>query len=281
MRELYDSHTIHIRFQYISWRLRGVAAALSFRAMSKPLIGVTACIRTLDGLPFHAVQDKYLRAVIEAAGGMPLAIPAFGAKSEPDRLIAMLDGLMLTGSPSNVHPRHYEASAHAAAEPYDEARDETTLPLINMALDAGLPLLAICRGFQELNVALGGTLHAEVHELPGRHDHRRPQDPDLDVQYGPQHAIGLTPGGAFEALFGASEITVNSLHNQALDRVAERLNIEAVAADGTPEAVSVKNAAGFALGVQWHPEYKVLEDPYSVKLFKAFGDAARARSGRA
>lgn len=249
--------------------------------MSKPLVGVTACIRYLDGLPFHAVQDRYLRAVVEAAGAMPLAIPAFGAQSDPARLIAMLDGLMLTGSPSNVHPRHYEASAHPAAEPYDEARDATTLPLINMALDAGLPLLAICRGFQELNVALGGTLHAEVHELPGRQDHRRPQDPDLDVQYGPQHTIGLTPGGAFETLFGASEITVNSLHSQGLDRVAERLNVEAVAADGTPEAVSVRNAAGFALGVQWHPEYKALENPYSVKLFKAFGDAARAWQGRA
>ncbi len=246
---------------------------------AKPLIGLPACIKHLDGMPYHAVQDKYLRAVVEAAGGLPLVIPAYGDETEPARLVEMLDGLMLTGSPSNVHPARYGREAHPEAEPHDQERDATTLPLIHMALDAGLPMLAICRGFQELNVALGGTLHAEVHELPGRHDHRRPQDPDLDVQYGPQHPIRLTPGGAFEDLFGQSQIVVNSLHNQGLDRVAERLFVEAVAEDGTVEAVRVKNAAGFALGVQWHPEYKALENPQSTRLFAAFGAAARARAG--
>ncbi len=262
--------------------LHGPGSNLSFRAMSKtkskPLIGLPACIKHIDGMPFHSVQDKYLRAVVEAAGGLPLVIPAYGDESEPARLIGMLDGLMLTGSPSNVHPARYGRAAHREAEPHDEDRDATTLPLINMALDAGLPLLAICRGFQELNVALGGTLHAEVHEVPGRRDHRRPQDPDLDVQYGPQHTIRLTPGGVFEDLFGESQISVNSLHGQGLDRVAGRLCVEAMAQDGTIEAVSVKNAAGFALGVQWHPEYKVLENPQSRQLFAAFGAAARARA---
>lgn len=244
----------------------------------KPLVGVPACIKRIDDAPFHSVQDKYLRAVAEAAGCLPLVIPAYGDEVEPARLIEMLDGLMLTGSPSNVHPTRYGRAAHPEAEPHDPERDATTLPLIGLALEAGLPLFAICRGFQELNVALGGTLHAEVHNLPGRQDHRRPKNPDLDVQYGPKHSIRLTPGGAFAALLGASEIEVNSLHNQGLDRIAERLVVEAEAADGTVEAVSVKDARGFALGVQWHPEYKALENPVSVRLFAAFGDACRARA---
>ncbi len=244
----------------------------------KPLVGVPACIKQIDGMPYHSVQDKYLRAVVEAAGCLPLVIPAHGDEVEPVRLIEMLDGLMLTGSPSNVHPDHYGRPAHPEAEPHDRERDATTLPLIKLALEAGLPLFAICRGFQELNVALGGTLHAQVHALPGRHDHRRPQHDDLDVQYGPKHSIRLTSGGAFAALLGEAEVMVNSLHNQGLDRIADRLVVEATAADGTVEAVSVKDAKDFALGVQWHPEYKALENPVSVRLFAAFGAAARARA---
>ena len=248
------------------------------RNAAKPVIGLPACVKQIDGMPYHAVQDKYLRAAAEAAGGLPLVFPAFGPESELKQLIAMLDGLMLTGSPSNVHPTRYGRDAHPEAEPYDEARDETTLPLIRAALEAGLPLFAICRGFQELNVALGGTLHAEVHEVPGRRDHRRPKHPDLDVQYGPVHPAHLTPGGALQALLGKDEIMVNSLHFQGLDQIAVRLRVEAVADDGTVEAVSVEDAPGFALGVQWHPEYKALENPDSARLFAAFGAAARARA---
>lgn len=245
---------------------------------AKPLIGVPACIKQIEGTPFHSVQDKYLRAVVRAAGGLPLVIPAYGDETEPGRLIGMLDGLMLTGSPSNVHPTHYGRDPHPEAEPHDQERDSTTLPLIRLAIDAGLPLFAICRGFQELNVALGGTLHARVHEIAGRRDHRRPRHEDLDVQYGPVHPVHLVPDGQFARLLGTTEITVNSLHNQGLDRVAERLVVEGVADDGTAEAVSVRGARGFALGVQWHPEYKVMDNPDSVRLFAAFGDAARAHA---
>ncbi|MFQ5775452.1 MAG: gamma-glutamyl-gamma-aminobutyrate hydrolase family protein [Kiloniellaceae bacterium] len=244
----------------------------------KPLIGVPACVRAIDGHPFHSVRDKYLRAVAEAAGGIPLVIPAFGRQIEPADLVGRLDGLMLTGSPSNVHPTHYGRDPHPEAEPHDPERDATTLPLIHSALDRGLPLFAICRGMQELNVALGGTLHARVHELPGRMDHRRPRHEDPDVQYGPRHPVSLTPGGELERLIGTREIVVNSLHGQGLDRVAETLIVEAVAEDGTIEAVSVKGAHTFALGVQWHPEYKALENPVSTRLFAAFGAAARARA---
>lgn len=245
---------------------------------AKPLIGVTACLRSQNGLPAHSVSDKYLRALAEAADALPLMIPAFGELLDLDDLIARLDGLMLTGSPSNVHPSHYGVAPSQAHEPHDPDRDSTTLPLIRAAIDAGLPLLAICRGFQELNVALGGSLHARVHELPDRLDHRRPQHKDFDVQYGPRHEVSLMPGGELSRLIGSERLTVNSLHSQGIDRPAERLAIEAVALDGTIEAVSVKNAPAFALGVQWHPEYKVLRDPASTRLFAAFGAAARARA---
>ncbi len=243
-----------------------------------PLIGVPADVKGIEGKPFHAVGDKYVRAVVDASHGLPFVIPAFGGLYDLPGLVHRLDGLMLTGSPSNVHPEHYGQEPTPEAEPHDPERDETTLPLIREALTQGLPLLAICRGMQELNVALGGTLHHRVHELPERDDHRRPDHEDPDVQYGPRHSIALTPGGAFERLADSTELTVNSLHWQAIDRVAAGLRVEATAADGTIEAVSVTDARGFALGVQWHPEYKVLENPFGVKLFGAFGDAARQRA---
>ncbi len=243
-----------------------------------PLIGVPADIREIDDKPFHAVGDKYLRAIQLASAGLPLVVPAFGDLHDLPALVQRLDGLLLTGSPSNVHPEHYGVEPTAKAEPYDPERDDTTLPLIREALAQGLPLFAVCRGLQELNVALGGSLHARVHELPERDDHRRPQHDDPDVQYGPRHAVALTPGGALAALAGAPEIMVNSLHWQAIDRLAEGLSVEAVAPDGTIEAVRVTGARVFALGVQWHPEYRVLDNPFSTSLFRAFGDAARARA---
>jgi putative glutamine amidotransferase len=244
----------------------------------KPLIGVPACVKAINDSPFHAVGDKYLRAIVEAAEGIPIVIPAFGEIFDLPDLVDRLDGLLLTGSPSNVYPTYYDTEPHPKAEPHDRERDATTLPLIRHAIEAGLPLFAICRGIQELNVALGGTLHARVHELPERMDHRRPRHEDLDVQYGPKHEIMLTPGSEMARLAGAETITVNSLHAQAIDRLAAELVVEAVAPDGIIEAVSVKNATNFALGVQWHPEYKVLENPVSRRLFGAFGAAARARA---
>ncbi|MGH6946824.1 MAG: gamma-glutamyl-gamma-aminobutyrate hydrolase family protein [Kiloniellales bacterium] len=249
---------------------------------SKPLIGVTACVKTLGDQPFHTVGDKYVRAVATAAQGLALVIPSFGQGPllDANDLAGRLDGLFLTGSPSNIHPSHYGTAASPEHEPHDQARDATTLPLIRAALAAGLPLFAVCRGMQELNVALGGTLFARLHELPGRRDHRRRQDPDLDVQYGPSHAVRIRPRGVLQRLLHMDELTVSSLHNQGIDRLAPGLEVEAEADDGTIEAVSVEGAAAFALGVQWHPEYKVLDDPVSVRLFQAFGDAARTRARR-
>ena len=247
---------------------------------NRPLIGVSADFRELTNAPFHVVGDKYLRAVMLASEAIPVIIPSFGELYDMPALVRRFDALLLTGSPSNVHPERYGEAPSEAAEPYDPARDETTFPMIDEALAQGVPLLAICRGFQELNVALGGTLHARVHELPDRFDHRAPKVDDPDVKYGLRHPVHFTAGGIFADLAGEPELQVNSLHWQGVDALAPGLTLEAVAHDETIEAVSVTGAAHFALGVQWHPEYKVLDDPFSVTLFGEFGAAARARARR-
>jgi len=248
-----------------------------------PLVGVPACVRDVDGQPFHTVGDKYVRALAVSSGVAPLMIPSLGEDLvDLPRLVRTLDGIMMTGSPSNVHPSHYGEAATVEAEPFDPARDSTSLALIRLALAEGVPLLAICRGYQELNVALGGTLHVRVHEIPGRMDHRRPQHAELDVQYGPRHPVTVRAGGPLAAMVEAAGIEgplmVNSLHWQGLDRLADGLRVEAEAEDGTPEAVSVDGARAFALGVQWHPEYKSWENPFSRQLFEAFGAACRAHA---
>lgn len=246
-----------------------------------PLVGVTSCLKPRDGLHFHSVGDKYVEAVVAGASCLPVLVPALGARLDPDRLLDRLDGLMVTGSPSNVEPSHYGGPAPREGNLADPARDATTLPLIRRAVERGVPLLAICRGIQELNVALGGTLHQHLHELADRLDHRSDKTRTYPERYGPAHPVTLTPGGRLQAILGGvSRIEVNSLHGQGIDRLAAGLAVEAVADDGTIEAVSVAGAKGFALALQWHPEWGVLENPVSRRLFAAFGDAARAQARR-
>lgn len=246
-----------------------------------PVIGVTACIRTVDGSRTHTVGEKYIRGVTDGLGGLPLLIPALGDDLDIGAVVATLDGLLVTGSLSNVEPHHYDGPSAAAGTLHDPARDATVLPLILAALTAGVPLLAICRGHQELNVALGGSLHQRLHELPGRIDHRAPDSPDLDIQYGLAHPVTLTEGGLFQQLNGGdTRLQVNSLHWQGIDRLADGVEVEAVADDGTVEAVRVTRTESFAVSVQWHPEFKVRENPFSLALFGAFGDAARAYGTR-
>jgi putative glutamine amidotransferase len=242
-----------------------------------PLIGVSACVLS-QRHDFHAAADPYVRAIATAAGGLPVIIPSPGALIDVDGVIARLDGLMLTGSPSNVEPARYGGDTPRPETLLDTRRDETTLPLITRALAVGVPLLAICRGHQELNVALGGTLHQHLQELPGRADHRAPPDKPMAERYAAVHDIELVQGGALSRLAGGTRTArVNSLHAQAIDRLATRLAIEARAADGTIEAVSVVDGRGFAIGVQWHPEW-LLEDALSSSVFRAFGEAEAERS---
>ncbi len=246
--------------------------------MHLPLIGVSACFQRVGDNPFHMAGDKYLRAVGEGAGGMPMILPSFGGWYDLDVLTARLDGLLLTGSPSNVEPHHYDGAPSEPGTAHDPVRDATILPLIREALDAGLPLLAICRGIEELNVALGGTLHQRVQDIPGRLDHRGRKDVPVEERYGPAHTVTPTAGGQIAALLGGSELTVNSLHAQAIDRPAERIAVEALAPDGTIEAVRVRDARAFALGIQWHPEWRWHENRASRAIFAAFGDACRERA---
>ena len=246
--------------------------------MRQPLVGVTACLKSAEGRPIHTVGDKYLAAIVECAGATPVILPALGDRLDRAQLIRRLDGLVLTGSPSNVHPSRYGVAPSAAAEPYDEARDATTLPLIREATAAGLPLLAICRGFQEMNVAFGGSLTPALHDEPGRDDHRRPASDDADEQYGPRHPVTFAAGGVFERIAGRRTIQVNSLHRQGILRLAGDLDAEGTAPDGTVEAVAVRGAPALAVGVQWHPEYKASGNDFSRRLYAAFGAAARARA---
>jgi putative glutamine amidotransferase len=244
-----------------------------------PLVGITSCLKPRDELHFHTVGDKYVDAVVVGTGAVPVLIPALGGRLDPDALLDRLDGVLVTGSPSNVDPAHYGGPAPREGNLADPARDATTLPLIRRAVARGIPLLAICRGLQEVNVAFGGTLHQHLHEVPGRRDHRSDKTKPLPERYGLAHPVDLTPGGRLQALLGgATRIEVNSLHAQGIDRLAPGLAVEALAEDGTIEAVSVTGAEGFALAVQWHPEWHVLENPVSRRLFAAFGDAARARA---
>ncbi len=247
---------------------------------TQPIIGIPACVKQVDGLPFHAVGEKYITAVAYAAGGLPWVIPSLGGFYDIPDLVSRLDGLFVTGSRSNVEPHHYGRSLERAESPRDPARDATTLPLIQEALAQGLPLFAVCRGLQELNVALGGTLHQQVHLVEGKLDHRTPPDLAYEEAYGPRHPVSIQPGGVLHRLLDRETVEVNSLHWQAIDRLADGLLVEAVAPDGVIEAVSVAGARGFVLGVQWHPEYRATENPVSMAMFRAFAEAARGRAER-
>jgi len=242
---------------------------------SAPLVGVTACVKHVSPHDFHVAGDKYLGAVADAAGAIPVVLPAFGPDTDFAGLCARLDGLFVTGSSSNVEPHHYDGPASAPGTLHDARRDATTLPLIRAALDAGLPLLAVCRGCQEINVALGGTLHQTVHDVPGRDDHRADESRPLDIQYGPAHPVRLVEGGALHALIGEEEIIVNSIHSQGIDSLGKGLIVEAMALDGQIEAVRVEGAQAMALAVQWHPEWHYWESEASKTIFAAFGAACR------
>jgi putative glutamine amidotransferase len=245
--------------------------------VARPLIGIPADRRMLGLHPYHVVGDKYARAVLDAAGGLPLIIPALAEELGLDELLERLDGVMFTGSYSNVEPHHYSGPPSDPGTLHDPARDATTLPLIRKAVASGVPVLGICRGFQEMNVAFGGTLHQKVHEVEGRHDHREDTSLELDVQYGPAHEVVLEPGGSLQALSGQNRIQVNSLHSQGVDRLGPGLAVEARALDGLIEAFRVEHAKSFAVAVQWHPEWKAMNNPFSRALFAAFGAAARER----
>jgi putative glutamine amidotransferase len=248
--------------------------------MSIPLVGLPADTYESHGFLFHSLGDKYVRAVAEVARCAPVMIPSIGDALDLDTLLEHFDGMLMTGAPSNVHPPHYGEEPSVDHEPYDHARDAVTLKLIRAVIDRGMPLFCICRGFQELNVVLGGTLETELQRGEGRIDHRAEKSDDTDIRYGAKHSIAITPGGMLERIIGKRETMINSIHRQGIKKLAPGLVAEAVAPDGVIEAVSVKGAKSFAFGTQWHPEYKARRNPDSVKLFEAFGEAVRAHAAK-
>ena len=224
--------------------------------------------------------EKYLKAITEAANAVPLIIPVLADDLAIDELVDQVDGVLLTGSPSDIEPHHYGSESDDADALRDPHRDAMTLPIARHALQTGVPLFAICRGFQELNVVLGGTLHQKVKDVPGYHNHKEnPQDP-VEVQYGPAHPVVLSEGGLLARLAGSGNVMVNSLHGQGIRKLAAGVTVEAVADDGLIEAFTVDEAEAFALAVQWHPEWQAKSNEFSSAIFRAFGDACRERAGR-
>jgi len=225
--------------------------------------------------PFHAVGEKYISAVAQAADCLPLLIPVLETPLDVTEILRIVDGIFFPGSPSNVEPARYEGAASVPGTLHDPHRDATTLSLIPRAVASAVPVFGVCRGFQEMNVAMGGTLHQRVHEIEGLDDHREVKEQPLEVQYGPAHEVVLEPGSLLRRLAGKERVSVNSLHWQGVDRLAPDLAVEARATDGLVEAFRVKSAKSFALAVQWHPEWQVMSNPFSMALFAEFGRAAR------
>ncbi|MCC8684457.1 gamma-glutamyl-gamma-aminobutyrate hydrolase family protein [Xanthomonas campestris pv. raphani] len=239
-----------------------------------PLVGLPTD-RSLHGPhPFLAAGEKYVRAVVEAAGAQPVLLPSLQPPLDAGAWLQRLDGLLLTGAVSNVEPHHYSDEPSWEGNPHDPARDATSLALIPQALARGLPVLAICRGLQEVNVALGGRLHQRVHEVPGLADHREDRSAPLDTQYGPAHPVHLQPGGWLAGMSDTAQVQVNSLHGQGIATLAAGLVVEAAAPDGLIEAFRGPGP-GFLLAVQWHPEWRVTQHPFYRAIFQAFGEACR------
>jgi putative glutamine amidotransferase len=246
----------------------------------KSVVGVIGSAHLIEGkFAAQRVGERNLRAVAETAGALPLIFAGTPQITDIGALLDTVDGILLTGARANVHPSRFGHEAHPSSEPYDEARDALAIDLIKACVARGVPLFGICRGFQEMNVAFGGSLHPEIRELPGRINHRAPRlpngefHPDVEVIFAERHEVRLTPGGAFAKLLGTESIRVNSLHGQGILEPGRRIVIEGVAGDETIEAIRIAEAPGFALGVQWHAEHEAQRNPVNRKLFEAFGAA--------
>lgn len=246
----------------------------------KPIVGIPADRRIYTGHPFHMAGEKYLAAVVRSVDAVPLIIPVLSEMLDIKALLGHVDGILLSGSYSNVEPHRYAGEPSEEGTLHDPHRDAVTLPLIHLLLDNAVPLFAVCRGYQEFNVAMGGSLHQKVREVPGYNNHLENPDDPLDVQYGPSHSVTLAEGGLLRDLTGKATVMVNSLHAQGVARLGDGLSVEATADDGLVEAFRVADAPAFNLGVQWHPEWRSTEDKLSTVMFKAFGDACRERASR-
>ncbi|MGJ8545009.1 MAG: gamma-glutamyl-gamma-aminobutyrate hydrolase family protein [Sulfitobacter sp.] len=245
--------------------------------MTRPVIGIIG--------NSHLINDQYAAfaagkmncdAVAQVAGAVPLIVPTDPDAVQLEDLLGACDGFLLTGGRPNVHPEEYGETATAAHGDFDRARDQIALPLVRACLERGQPMLGICRGFQEINVAMGGSLYPEIRELPGRMNHRMPPDGTLEEKFELRHDVTFTAGGPFHQMMGAQVVRTNTLHGQGIKQPGPRVVIDGQASDGTPEAIYIEGAAGYLYAVQWHPEWDARNDPVSRPLFQSFGAAARA-----
>jgi len=241
-----------------------------------PLVGLPSDSKPIGLHRYQVVGEKYVRAVAVGAGAVPLLIPSLSPPLPLRELLASLDGLFLTGAYSNIEPHHYDGGPSYEGNLHDPGRDATSLSLVPLAIEKRVPVLAVCRGLQEVNVALGGSLHQKVQEVPGHGDHREDHEAPVDVQYAPAHEVVLT--GSLRAIAGREREMVNSLHGQGISRLGRGLRVEASAPDGLVEAVRLDRDDAFLLAVQWHPEWQVTENPFYLGIFQAFGAACRARA---
>lgn len=244
--------------------------------MARPVVGIIGNTHFVnDTYEVQAVGVMNVKAVADVTGGLPLIVPADPRYVDIRDLIEACDGFVFTGGRPNVHPSYYGEEETPAHGDFDHCRDQLVLDLIQTSVQRGQPVLGICRGFQEFNVAFGGTLYPEIRDLPGRMNHRMPPDGTIEEKFALRHEITLPSDGVFAQVFGSDKVMVNSLHGQGIKDAGQKIVIEGFAPDGTPEAIYVKDAPGFALAVQWHPEWNAENDPVSRPLFTAFGDACR------
>ncbi len=244
--------------------------------MTRPIVGIIGNSYLLnDSYPTHVGGTMNSAAISEVSGCLPLIVPTDPRYVSVEELLGTCDGFLLTGGRPNVHPEEYGENPTDAHGEFDRCRDAITLPLVRACVERGQPFFGVCRGFQEVNVAMGGTLYPEIRDLPGRMNHRMPPDGTLEEKFAIRHCVRLTEGGRFHRVLGAHEVMTNTLHGQGIKKAGDRIVIDGCADDGTPEAIYIDGAPGFTLSVQWHPEYNAANDPVSRPLFEAFGAAVR------
>ncbi|MFK7752832.1 MAG: gamma-glutamyl-gamma-aminobutyrate hydrolase family protein [Sedimentitalea sp.] len=250
--------------------------------MTRPVVGIISNAYLMnDQYPVHAGGTMNTQAVSHVSGALPMLVPTDPSFVSVEELLEICDGFLLTGGRPNVHPEEYGEAETEAHGTFDRERDAIVLPLVRACVERGQPFLGVCRGFQEVNVAMGGTLYPEIRDLPGRDNHRMPPDGTLEEKFALRHTVSVSPGGVFSKVFGADEVLTNTLHGQGIKDAGPRIVIDGHAPDGTPEAIYVKDAPGFTLSVQWHPEWDAANDPVSRPLFEAFGAAVRDWAERA
>ena len=244
--------------------------------MGRPVIGIIGNSYLLnDEYPVHVGGVMNSEAVSLVSDAVPFIVPTDPKFASREELMEICAGFLFTGGRPNVHPEEYGEDETEAHGTFDRNRDGVALPLIRDLVERGQPFLGVCRGFQEVNVAMGGTLHPEIRDLPGRMNHRMPPDGTLEEKFALRHVVQLTPGGPFSRVFGSQEVLTNTLHGQGIKTAGSRVVVDGHAPDGTPEAIYIGGAPGFTLSVQWHPEWNAAGDPVSRPLFEAFGDACR------